>query len=229
MAGVATAFLANRSACELGWGVMADKRTRACIFCGGTPVTKEHLVPRWVTGILKRDPRGFPRLMMIQRTTGSGRSHEWSGGDDINATAKCVCRQCNHGWMANLEESALPLLQKMMMGRIVRLDTHGQSLVAKWLALRALVFRYFAEPIAEPEREWLDYFYEHQLPPPTCYQWITAYNGQKTFHYAGNDITASVLRATTWRTSRSYGRRWNCLRRKRRHRGFTRTLGVWDN
>jgi len=96
--------------------------------------------------------------------------------------------------MANLEESARPLLQKMMTGRIVKLDTHGQSLVAKWLALRALVFRYFAEPIAEPEREWLDYFFEHRVPPPTCYQWITAYNGQKVFHFAGNDIVVSRVR-----------------------------------
>jgi len=93
--------------------------------------------------------------------------------------------------MADLEESALPLLQWMMMGRAVSLDTHAQSLVAKWLALRALVFRYIEEPITPPERGWLDYFYEHQLPPPTCYQWITAYNGEKPFHYAGNDILVS--------------------------------------
>jgi len=182
---------------------MADKRTRACIFCGGTPVTKEHLWPQWVTGTLKRGPRRLRRPVTIQMTTGSGPSHEWSCGDDINVTAKRVCRQCNSGWMANLEESALPLLQKMMMGRIVSLDTHGQTVVARWLALRALVFRYFAQPITEPEREWLDYFYEHQVPPPTCYQWITAYNGQKPFHYAGNDITASDVpgRATEpWHT-----------------------------
>ncbi|HJX61263.1 MAG TPA: hypothetical protein VJ578_01720, partial [Dehalococcoidia bacterium] len=113
---------------------MAGKRTRACIFCGGKPLTREHLVPQWVTGVLKNDKRGFPRPVMIQRTTGSGRSHEWSGGDDIDATAKCVCRQCNSGWMANLEENARPLLEKMMSGRVVRLDADRQSLVAKWLA-----------------------------------------------------------------------------------------------
>ena len=103
-------------------------------------------------------------------------------------SARFVCRDCNSGWMNDIETAARPFVRKMVMGQALTLDTREQESVASWLALRALGARYTDNPVVPPERDQLDYFYTHRLPPKACYQWITAYKGGKPFHYQGNDI-----------------------------------------
>ena len=186
-------IIALSPSCHLsraGEDYLKDSRaSRTCIFCDGTPVTKEHVVPRWVSNALNDDTRfqGSPPPVIHKRRVGSGRIHEW-GGEDINVSAKCVCRICNNGWMANIEGRAQRMLKPMIMGRAVSLDAEDQAAVAAWVALHALLFRYTEEPFVSPEQDWLQNFRDHQLPPSTCYQWLAAYQGDKTFHYAGHTL-----------------------------------------
>lgn len=159
---------------------------RTCIFCGETPVTREHVVPRWVSGVLNKRFKGSPPPFIHKRQLG-GQPRHWSG-NDINVVARCVCRRCKTGWMADIERRALPLLSWMISGRPVSLSADNQTRIAAWIALHSLLTRYINDPVNEPEKRWRRYFYVHKLPPPTCYQWLAAYQGDREFHYQGYDL-----------------------------------------
>ncbi len=164
---------------------------RVCIFCGRSPVTNEHVIPRWVAALILKDPRAknLPRPIDHQ-LRGDTRLVTWRS-DRIDVRAKCVCRDCNQGWMSRIEDDAQAFIRPMIMGQHISLDADAQRRVATWVALRALVFRHLAEGVIPADEEWRKQFYDHRSPPDTCYQWIIAYDGSQPFYYAGNDITVS--------------------------------------
>ena len=165
---------------------------RTCIFCRRSPVTREHIIPRWVADLILRDPRAKTLLRPIEHQRRSDIGTVTWRSDNIDVRAKCVCRDCNQGWMSQIEGDAQALIRPMIMGQRVTLDTFAQKKVATWVALRALVSRHINEPVIPADEEWLNDFYRHRSPPETCYQWIIAYDGTQPFYYAGNDITVAI-------------------------------------
>lgn len=74
--------------------------TRVCIFNGGTPVTREHVIPRWIHQFLP----GFGATLTYER---EGRIWE---DNELTLTVKHVCKSCNDGWMNRLESRVRPLI-----------------------------------------------------------------------------------------------------------------------
>src|SRR5258706_15604889 len=70
-----------------------------CIFCGGGPLTREHIIAERLTKRMQRT-----KLAVISgKTTESGEE----GRHPIllhSLVLKQVCRTCNNGWMEDLEE-----------------------------------------------------------------------------------------------------------------------------
>ena len=62
----------------------------------------------------------------------------------LNQTVR-VCRVCNNGWMAGLENRAKPLLTDLAEGLDTMLDRSAQEVLALWLAKNAIVH----EPLAD--------------------------------------------------------------------------------
>ena len=75
---------------------------RACIFCGGTPVTKEHLVGRWAVGLLAKSNGTSSSAATSQRAQQPGDTRQWRARA-IDRQARVVCEPCNSGWMSDLE------------------------------------------------------------------------------------------------------------------------------
>ena len=164
---------------------------RRCIFCGNSPVSKEHAVPLWAAKLVKADPRFRPPDHVTHTRRTPKRTHEWQG-NDVDVTAKCVCAACNNGWMAEIEDRAKPLLTPMILGNRISLTMQEQEAITSWVTLRSLLFRYTSEPVEAPDRDWLEYFREHRLPSPASYAWLAAYRGDAMFHYSSH--TLSVIR-----------------------------------
>ena len=118
-----------------------DSRKVGCIFCGGSPTTKEHIFPKWASEVLKEDPRGLhlPFGLSLVR---DGVERTWEGAKEINYTANCVCRNCNEGWMNEVEERARAFVAQMIRGDRVWLSRPAQKKVAAWCALRSIMARY---------------------------------------------------------------------------------------
>ena len=138
--------------------------------------------------LLVKDPRGFPPENRMIRRSRSG-EHTWQSRNPIDFVAKCVCVDCNGGWMNDIEQGAQPVLTPMIMGQRTTLDPQAQGVVATWIGLKAVVARYGHQPVDPLDRDWLDHFYGNHCPPETWYEWITGYVGKSPFFYEGRDIT----------------------------------------
>jgi hypothetical protein len=58
-----------------------------------------------------------------------------------------VCRQCNNGWMSDLEARAKQYVQPLLMGQTLTLDSLGQSLLALWGMKTAMVLEGIDPPV----------------------------------------------------------------------------------
>jgi hypothetical protein len=101
---------------------------------------------------------------------------KWRMNDALEITAKCVCTECNHGWMSNIESAAQPIVTAMMEDQRTMLDTAAQEEVAKWLGLRAIIGQY-ALPPGEASREWAQAFALEGCPPTSWQIRIARYQG----------------------------------------------------
>lgn len=96
---------------------------RFCIFCGNTANSREHLLPRWLETLFPGDEPA----VAFRQLGGEKRSWETKR---FSEQTKCVCKDCNHGWMSRLEEAAKPLLAPA----ITRAHPCAFDLRAQWIA-----------------------------------------------------------------------------------------------
>lgn len=156
---------------------------KGCIFCGGQPLTREHLWPNWLRKELGISEKWDLR---IEGEVDGVETRDTSFSQPPFAqTVKAVCAECNGGWMSDIEAAAKPLLQQLVYGRGRRLHLGEQRILANWALLKACVF----DEVHPLERVVPDahrrYLYEHRQPPPDGL-WIRlgTYAGDEVGHYA---------------------------------------------
>jgi hypothetical protein len=160
---------------------------RRCIFCGGTPVTNEHLFPVWLRPLLAAlkplpsDAAHIVRLLGYRGKDGVPTDSWVMDVPDIKT--KVVCATCNGGWMSTIEANAKPVLGPLILGRPSTLDTGSQACIAQWIALKAII-----EQNARPEpppAEWLAPYNKERRPPATWYMRVGKYVGHRRAVYMG--------------------------------------------
>lgn len=154
---------------------------RACIFCGKTNLTKEHVLPKWIQNYFGAQTGG---LHVVNKQDGS--SYQFTE-KAFNRTAKIVCENCNSGWMSKLEGDIQALLGPMMIGRDlpVSLSTYQQSMIAIWVAKTLTVLEYSSnEPLTHIPKSLPEALYNTGYVP----QEHTIYIGYRTNIY-GEDGT----------------------------------------
>jgi hypothetical protein len=147
-------------------------------------MSKEHVVPRWVSKIIV--PHfGVSRPVMIRQSSAESKTvRDIAGAKVINVVMKRVCKVCNETWMEKeLETPCRKVLPSMLRGQETVLDDTAQRVLAGWAAKTAMVGRYAHNPPGEIEPYWLEHIYRHHLPPPTWYVWVTAYRGKRYVYY----------------------------------------------
>lgn len=103
---------------------------RICIFCGKEDLTQEHILPKWIQKYFQ--PSSVD-LNVVQKS--DGKTYEFKE-KAFNHTAKIVCKECNSGWMSDLENEVQGLLGPMFNGSnpSTILSTYERSLIAHWAA-----------------------------------------------------------------------------------------------
>ena len=81
-----------------------------CLFCDKTKLTKEHLWPDWIVQMFPKNVpytagRASPEMRLF---------HEWPT-NSLKQTARIVCKQCNTGWMSEIESLASPILKPCIL------------------------------------------------------------------------------------------------------------------
>jgi hypothetical protein len=120
--------------------VASEERIRSvfdldrCIFCGGGEMTQEHLIADWVFRAVQRSRH--PRLTYLRQSE-SGHSESQHGPTQLAATV--LCRPCNNGWVAGLDNAASRLLKPIVCATgPVTLSQEGQRIVGAW-ALKTVI------------------------------------------------------------------------------------------
>ena len=113
---------------------------RLCAFCGSdAPLTKEDAWPRWLNRALPKLPPGTAIDLSLDGSAVSRASRRTVTGYNT-ARVPGFCKNCNNGWMSQLEQAACPLLLPMIQGEYTKLTTAEQAVVASWVTKTALVF-----------------------------------------------------------------------------------------
>jgi hypothetical protein len=129
---------------------------RSCVFCGARPVTREHVIPRWLTRML---PSGDTLREMVVRE---------------------VCAGCNHGWLHDLERSFRAVMQPALGQTVygISLGQGSQTVVATW-AVKTWALAELARPDEAggrglDTRPLLRALRQLNEPPPHARVWIGA-------------------------------------------------------
>jgi hypothetical protein len=147
---------------------------RTCIFCGRTPLTKEHVVGDWASRFADSEQRAI-----VQLCDREGEPHdrrEWSARA-YDRQARIVCAGCNHGWMSDLETLVSRLLDPDKLDSRP-LSHKEQTVLATWTMKTALTLNAAETPDRRviPPEVARRFGRSRQLPESTE-MWIASYTG----------------------------------------------------
>jgi hypothetical protein len=160
---------------------MAEDTGRSCLFCGNTPVTREHVWPKWLQDVLPN----YTRTANYIHQVGDEEPRTWSA-PIASMTVNVVCESCNGGWMSRLETAAKPLLVPMINGRRTTLDKPQQRTIATWTLKTTMMLEQMDPEPVDIHPKHYPFLYEHGEPPATAWVWIGANDATRwhTFRYA---------------------------------------------
>jgi hypothetical protein len=173
-------------------GIPAAKR--ACIFCGTTPLTREHVFPNWMGTTLAKDPRKLPTPYTFERWSIEGEERPtnrsaWESKRPLDFVARCVCKTCNVGWMSDIEGAAKPIVIPLIQGKQVELDTTSQATLGTWACMKAILAGYTHRPPLTIPQDWRSQLYENRAPPVDGWVvLITAYRGRHPALFASHRL-----------------------------------------
>jgi len=157
-----------------------------CLFCTVRPARKnrEHLLPDWLADDF---PDDGPQQHYRRVQTPFGHNDQVYPQRPFRAKTGCTCKECNHGWMSDLETAVNPVLRSLLLTPlIVPLSREAQRQIARWVFLRLLVFQHAQGegPKALPPEHYA-FVYEHGDPPPGVQMWIgrRAHEGAWPYRY----------------------------------------------
>jgi hypothetical protein len=149
---------------------------RTCVFCGATPLSREHVFPRWLRDVLpEQEPRRGQDFAIVT-------------GDSVNAMdlpvetrevrevftetkVARVCRSCNHGWMNELEGAARDALTMLIQGRRGRIGQEKVKTLATWVAKTSMMAEFTHPESAVTPADHYRWLFDHQTPPPGMMIW----------------------------------------------------------
>ncbi|MGW9238706.1 hypothetical protein ACWGRL_08260 [[Kitasatospora] papulosa] len=143
----------------------------SCVFCGGAPVTKEHIFPQWLNKYL---PPG--RQQTEQARYGEGAYDTTRQSVGLDFTVKKVCAPCNNGWMSQMEDASEGVLAPLITGQDLGLgliSLRQQRQIALWATKTAMMADQFQhKPLLPPHQ--LRRMHTYRAIPGGTRVWIGA-------------------------------------------------------
>jgi hypothetical protein len=154
--------------------------TRVCAFCRNAKLSNEHIFPGWLRTILPEQEnwRAQERARIFRPGTAEEKrlliAPRKISEPFTESRVKRVCRDCNHGWMNELELQVRPALTRLVKGEAVHLSAEDVRTLAACATKTTMVFE-FTDPGSQAYRElehrWLR---EEREPPAGTLVWAAA-------------------------------------------------------
>src|SRR5271154_408950 len=110
-----------------------------CFFCGGYGLTKEHVWAEWLNPHLPKNVVNHNRFSETIFPTRSVRKEKLHSGSVQSGRLRRVCLTCNTGWMSRLQETAKPLLLRLISGMECILTRKDKYVVSNWITMFCMV------------------------------------------------------------------------------------------
>ena len=122
-----------------------DPGERRCVFCGSARMPREHAIPQWVGEVLHGaagESGDWTTWYAFGTPSENCERRHPAESNRPTVVVKRVCRDCNSGWMADVEGEAKPILEPMISGKPCMLSLGDQLNVATWATKTAMVLEY---------------------------------------------------------------------------------------
>jgi len=117
-------------------------KRRRCVWCGGGPLTREHVIPAWLRDVLAHafqgDGGGYDFASRFNTADEEGPLRSYAQVKP-ELVVKAACETCNGGWMACLEAETMPILAPMVRGERKHLEVDAQAVLAHWVSKTVVV------------------------------------------------------------------------------------------
>jgi hypothetical protein len=107
---------------------------RTCIFCDSPVNSKEDAWPLWLVRQFGNSEKGI-----VEGQRGRQVPRIWRAGKFPLRTGN-VCKNCNNGWMSDLENRVKPIMERFFLHEKVSLNPSDQLTVAIWICKNAMVY-----------------------------------------------------------------------------------------
>jgi hypothetical protein len=138
---------------------------RKCVFCGGTPATKEHIFPFWLReAVGGGGPAAHLRLEGRDRGPAPGDPLQYDhkrNAAEADVQVRAVCATCNNDWMNTLDHEVEPFVVPLIRNRPVELTADDRVLLARWATKIGLLL--------EQTRARSSLTHRRSLTPPSAY------------------------------------------------------------
>lgn len=154
----------------------SGRASKACIYCGRSAVTQEHVLPQWVKRVI--GPTATSRSSVSDKHGKNGetvfRTVRFAQGSLFSKRPRIACRTCNGGWMAEMEGRTkpilLPLVTSTQPSDLLLADV---TQLAAWAAKTAINFEYVDHPtIVSVEQGRRTEMMSTLLPPGGTSVWL---------------------------------------------------------
>jgi hypothetical protein len=141
-----------------------------CMFCGNPKLSREHVYRRgWIKSLIPGAESHTHRL-----AGGQGEPlpvSTWTS-PEADLVVRCVCADCNNGWMNDLDHAAEAILNAMCQGeQKVRVVDGALLVFASWAVKMAFLFDCLFTPLTLRQED-RDFFYRSGIPPDGFVVWV---------------------------------------------------------
>lgn len=156
---------------------MSPPIQRVCVFCGGSPVTREHVYPQWLETVLPDQERFRGQITMTEVAAGledhtRDRVQREMGQRFTDTTVRRVCEPCNGGWMNDLEMEVRPVLEKLIAGKTLQVAEDRAIILARWVAKTAMMAQLTDPETLVTGSDDFHWLYSHGTPPRRMRIWL---------------------------------------------------------
>lgn len=156
---------------------MPEQTDRRCVFCRHPAGSKEHALPAWLTRTMRVESEpSQPGLISAAKGVEPQGNPRATG----KLITKGVCKNCNNGWMADLEDAVRPLLGTLASQDILTFDREALEplsqklpLLTRWLMKTAVTLGMVAPrgdlgSLPDGAAEWA----YHDAVPASCMLYV---------------------------------------------------------
>jgi hypothetical protein len=147
----------------------------ACIFCNGRPLTKEHVLSDWIGALVRTAMVNYDSVETDIGAGGVNSTPSKRSGHPVSRRVRCVCQNCNNGWMSGIVDAAKPVLIPLIRGNPFRLAAAARSKLAAWIATSVIVSEFENREHVTIPRHHRDWLWTTHTAPPDWKIWLGDY------------------------------------------------------